>query len=85
MVGTDDLFCNEFFTSPGLNKSRFYVKPYKSHKNVTVSMSKFAIPNIDIKFCTQKGEFLQGNSLRSLIQTKITRQRPFKLIDTEHD
>ena len=48
-------------------------------------MNTANIPNLDVKVWTQKSDFPQGNSLRSLTPSKITRQRPLKLIDIEYD
>ena len=54
-------------------------------KSVTVSMNTVAIPNIDFKVWTRKSKFPPGNYLCSLTPTKITRQRPFELIDIDYD
>ena len=48
-------------------------------------MNTVAIKNIDVKVWTQKGEFLQGNFLRSLTIPEITRQRTFELTDIEYE
>ena len=48
-------------------------------------MNTVAIPNLNVKVWTRKKELPQGNFLRSLISPKITRQRPFKLIEIEYD
>ena len=43
-------------------------------------MKKVSIPNLEVKVWTCKSDFPQGNVLRSLTQTEITRQIPFELI-----
>ena len=50
-------------------------------KNVIVSINTAAIKNLYVKFWTRKSEFSLGNFLRSLTQTKITRQRSLELTD----
>ena len=50
-----------------------------------MSMNTVAIPNIDVKFWTQKSEFPPGDLLRSLNQPKITKHIPFKLTDIQCD
>ena len=54
LLAFDDLACNSIYTSPGIPKSRFYVEPCTRQKNVTVSMIKVAIPNLDVKVYTRK-------------------------------
>ena len=52
---------------------------------MTVSINTVAIPNLDVKVRTRKIEFPEGNFLRSLNQTEITRQRPFKLTGINYE
>ena len=46
--------CNSIYTSPGHNKSCFYVEPFKNQKSVAVSMNKVSIPNLYVKVWTRK-------------------------------
>ena len=48
-LASGELVYNAIYTSPGRQKSRFYIKPCKGQKNVTVSMNRIAIPNLDVK------------------------------------
>ena len=47
-------------------------------------MNTVAIPNLDVKVWTQESDFPQGNLLRSLTQTEISRQITFKLTYIEY-
>ena len=60
--------------------NRYFV-PIHIIKNVIVSINTAAIKNLYVKFWTRKSEFSLGNFLRSLTQTKITRQRSLELTD----
>ena len=48
-------------------------------------MKKVDILNLDIKLWAQKSELPQGNFLRFLTQTEITRQKPFEFTYIEYD
>ena len=48
-------------------------------------MRTVSIPNIDVKVWTQKFYLPQGNTLCSVTQPKITRQRPFELTHIEYN
>ena len=50
-----------------------------------MSINTVDIPNIDVKVWTRKSEVPQGNLIRSLTKTEITRQRPFGLTYIEYD
>ena len=52
---------------------------------MTVSMKTVAITNIDIRVCTRKSEFSQGEFIHYFIQPEIKIQRHFELTDIEYD
>ena len=84
-LASGDLVCNTIYKYTEWHKSRFNAEPCKKQKNETVSMKKVSITDIDVKFWTRKSELPQGNFLRSIPQSEITRQRDFELTDIEYD
>ena len=48
-------------------------------------MNTVAIPKLDVKVWTLKSEFPQGNFLRSLTKTEITRQITLEITYIEYD